>query len=429
VSWSGFIWHRADESHLIDCAMQLRVGLETQLENQALSLVHIVEAKDARSSKRLDSAFAREDVERALLKYGGVCLVVGKDPEAPEVELCLSLPFWRQPRICEVRYRSSERETEWNLRGAVTFNLHGGRWKADQARRIFEHAVHIVPLVEAAVLHSRSLWSVVCKLAPKVSPPASCEEDVLVPLGLIQYYAVDALERLYSSTSSAQDDERLRLRRAPGGGAWLRCPGDGDFDPSVGTHRAWVSAVIDAIPALGILARPPSDPEWPDLVKDGTEALSAALGKGLLRVSYLQHLRDGCRIDDGHGPVELVFEGGIVVHTWPHGNDTKLVAGPLAEHYAEWRHPSGATDALVLLQLDAGAVGERLTAVHFGARRGPGLQSPWAWELHFDGGAVLRVFNWEPGASARISVEPARPSRQSGNSDLGWVSVIPAESS
>jgi len=428
VSWSGFIWHRADESHLVDCAMQLRVGLETQLEDQALSLVHIVEANNAPFSKRLDSAFAREDVERALLKHGGVCLVVGTDPEAPEVELCLSIPFWRQPRTYEVRYRPTERETEWNLRGAVTFNLHGGRWKADQARRIFEHAVRFVPSVEAAALHSRSLRSVVCKLAPKVSPPASWEQDVLVPLGLVQYFSADALERIYSSTPNAQDEERLRLRRAPGGGAWLRCPGEGDFDPSVGTHRAWVKGVIDAIPALGISARPTSDPEWPDLVKEGTAALSAALGKRLLRLSYLQHLRDGCRIDDGHGPVELVFEGGVVVHTWPHGNDTRLVAGPLAEHHAEWRHPSGATDTLVLLPLDADAVGELLTAVRFGARQGTGVQSPWAWELHFDGGAVLRMFNRESGASARISVGPDRPSRQSGSSESGWVSVIPEKS-
>ena len=128
-------------------------------------------------------------------------------------------------------------------------------------------------------------------------------------------------------------------------------------------------------------------------------------------------------MDVGQGPVELQFEGGAVVHSWPFANSTLLRAGRFEEEPAVWSRPDGAEERMDAIPIEGAPVGERVERISVAVCSAP--HGSWApsWEFDFSGGTVIRVANSSGNGPATLEIDVPRQPRTTLGEDWVWWEV------
>lgn len=179
------------------------------------------------------------------------------------------------------------------------------------------------------------------------------------------------------------------MGEAIGAGSFaLSAAPEGVFDASDPGHLARLDRLLDKVPQLFPGWNSSAPEATPDRLGQGARAVEGVLGRRLESAWVLTHTRQGVLMDRGHGPVELRFEGGAVVHTWPAGAGVALRPGPLPEHSVRWRDAAGRGNGLALERLGGAPTGGSLRRCWV-ALAGFFDLTPQGWQLGFGDRSVF----------------------------------------
>ena len=374
MSWSGMIWHRASREQLAASIAKLpsllaAIHPEFGLRRFAKGSGFVVKGK------QLSSDFSFAALLKQLQEEHVVVAIGGERFEGPDIELAFHVRAYESPRMPSPRYEPRQREHPCNAMGGVTFNVHSKNVGIGEVRRAF---VAVAGAMEGLVCGTLNSYPLMRALRERERVPAA--DEVPVSAGLLQVLSREVLIQLGVEARS-----QGYTRELESGSVLLELTPAGDFDPGNPQDVARLERHLAELPELypGDALDVEED-ERRDALSDGKAALRQALGRRLEAVLVLGHARDGVALDPGHGPLELHFQGGLILHTWPLYGDTALRLGPLTEHSARWTGPEGVPETLTLESLQGAplglCLGEALVAM-----AGFWEPSPRAWQLDFEG--------------------------------------------
>jgi hypothetical protein len=406
------LWHRASREQLAASISRLPLALaaghpEFQLRRFAPGSGFTVKGKE------VSEDFSEQALLDQLVREHVVVAIGGDRYRGPDIELGFNVRSYESPRMPSYRYVPEMRGHPSLEMGGVTFNVHSKTVEIEDVRQAFIAVADALRCVVHGHLNSHSLRSMLSGR----ELPSPKHDGLPHQTGLLQVFGAELLVQL-----GVEDRIERYSRVLRSGAVLLELTPSGDFDAARPDHVARLERQLADLPELypGPMTGLEEEEERPDVQADGRAAFRAAGGQRLRAALVLGYARDGVPVDPGQGPLELHFEGGVVLHSWPVYGDTALRLGPLPEAAAAWVGPEGVSETLALLPLEGAPLG-RCRSGGAVAVGGFGSMSPQGWELRFEGQA-LYTFRRLSGLEAEVALGSGRPDFgvKSENWKLDW---------
>jgi hypothetical protein len=345
--------------------------------------------------KELSSDFSVAALLDQLQREHFVVAIGGERFEGPDIELAFHVRAYESPRRRSPRYQARNREHPCHAMGGVSFNVHSKTVDIEEVRRAF---VAVAGALDGLVCGTLNSYPLMRALRERVLVPTT--DEVPVSSGLLQVFAPEVLIQL-----GVKERSKEYTRELESGAVLLELTPSGDFDPGNPQDVARLEGQLAALPELYPGGALGEEEERRDALVDGKAALRQALGRRLEAVLVLGHARDGVAVDPGHGPLELHFQGGLILHTWPVYGETALRLGPLPEQSARWTGPEGVRETLTLEPLQGAPLGLCLKEALV-AMAGFWEPSPRAWQLDFEGQLLFAFYGAELEAGVSLGERP-----------------------
>ena len=345
--------------------------------------------------KELSSDFSVAALLDQLQREHVVVAIGGERFQGPDIELGFNVRAYESPRMPSPRYEPRQREHPCNAMGGVTFNVHSKTVGIEDVRRAF---VAVAGALEGLVCGTLNSYPLMRALRDRALVPMA--DELPVSSGLLQVFAPEVLIQL-----GVKERSKEYTRELESGAVLLELTPSGDFDPGNPQDVARLEGQLAALPELYPGDALGEEEERQDALADGKAALRQALGRRLQAVLLLGHAREGVAVDPGHGPLELHFQGGLILHTWPVYGETALRLGPLPEQSARWIGPAGVPETLTLEPLQGAPLGLCLREALV-AMAGFWEPSPRAWRLDFEGQLLFAFYGAELEAGVSLGERP-----------------------